>query len=77
MTNKNYQMKLKEYATKKDKNYQAICENLPDNEHKMFVERENIEKLFQDSFNAVKEDYLALEKVDLIDYWENGEWTDK
>ena len=59
---------------KDDKIISNIDEILGGKRHKMIVEEEN----FLQTFDAVKEEFLFLEKVDLIDYWnlENG-WTDK
>ena len=59
---------------KDDKIISNIDEILNSKRHKMIVKEED----FLQVFDAVKEDFFALEKVDLIDCWnlENG-WTDK
>lgn len=64
MKNKEYQKILQSYQTKFDKNSFDFGESLQEEKHKMFIGRRNFRKVF----DLVKDEYFALEKVDLLDY---------
>ena len=74
MIDQEYVNALKAYATKFDKKKSHSGENLGDVQHRLKVKGRD----FLDSFNTYSKEFFALEKVDLIDYWniENG-WTNK
>ncbi|MBP3344879.1 MAG: hypothetical protein J6K97_01595 [Clostridia bacterium] len=78
MFSQQYSKKLNDLASKNDKNYQEICENLRGGEHKMIVEGKDFKKCFKECFNLLQEEFSTLEKVDLEDYWKSeNDWTDK
>lgn len=58
---------MSKQGKKKSKSDKINCrqdESLKKNKHKMLVSAE----AFVETFNLVKDEYFALEKVDLIDY---------
>ncbi|MBO5394802.1 MAG: hypothetical protein J6A28_02730 [Clostridia bacterium] len=78
MKQTNYQKEMENLAQKFSQNSQYYHEILLCAQHKMFMKGEKIKQAFEDTFEAIKDEYHPLEKVDLLDYWkcENGR-TDK
>lgn len=64
-----YKQGLEKLSIKLDKNSTWQNESLCRGQHNMFIEGDNLEKIYQETFETIKEDCLALEKVDLLDYW--------
>ena len=64
-----YKRELESLSAKYDNIYGEEIANLIESQHKMFVGRDNFEKEFRETFRALAEEYVLLEKVELIDYW--------
>ncbi|MBQ8908676.1 MAG: hypothetical protein IJY90_00070 [Clostridia bacterium] len=69
MQNDDYKAELEKLSLKIDKNCFLLDEILPTDQHNMLVEGQDCQENFRKTFDAVKDDYFALEKVDMIDYW--------